>query len=200
MTERIFAQGWAGEDCRLPYREAGSGETIVAILGDGGLPTRAHALLAERRRVIVFAMTADAGSPREAARRIRAAVLALGIERFDLMGERAGAAAAMWLALAPEAEIGSVVLAAPASVLRGLPDDAFRDIKRPMLVLRGTMDGSDAGDCWRALLPDCHFMLVYDAGPAIGNERPEALAFITQEFFERRELFLVSRENGVVFP
>jgi hypothetical protein len=32
------------------------------------LPTRAHAQLAERRRVIVFAMTADARTPQEAAR------------------------------------------------------------------------------------------------------------------------------------
>jgi hypothetical protein len=50
------------------------------------------------------------------------------------------------------------------------------------------------------LLPDCHFMFVYDAGPVIGAERPEALAFITREFFERRDLFLVSCESGMVFP
>jgi hypothetical protein len=43
--------------------------------------------LAERRRVIVSAMTADTGSPQKAARRIRAAVAALGNERFDLTGE-----------------------------------------------------------------------------------------------------------------
>jgi pimeloyl-ACP methyl ester carboxylesterase len=196
MSDRIFARGWAGEGQGIPYCEAGSGETIVAIAGDGGLPTRAHALLAERRRVILFAMPADAGSPREAARRIGAAVTALGIERFDLMGEGAGAAAALWLAVAPEAEIGSVVIAAPD----GQPDEAFREIKRPVLVLSGTKDGSDAGDRWRTLLPDCHFMLVYDAGPAIGAERPEAVAFIALEFFERRDLFLVSRENGMVFP
>ena len=196
MTEGTFAQRWAGDGRGLPYCEAGSGETIVAIGCDGSHPTRAHALLAERRRVIVFATTADTGSPQEAARRIGAAVMALGIERFDLMGEGAGAAAAMWLALPPEAEIGSIVLAAPD----GLPDRAFREIKRPVLLLSGTKDQSAAGDRWRTLLPDCHFMFVYDAGPAIGAERPEALAFIAHEFFERRDLFLVSRENGMVFP
>ena len=200
MSEGIFVQGWAGEGRRLPYREAGSGETIVAITGDGGLTTRAHALLAEQRHVLVFAATADAGSPQMAARQIGAAVAALGVERFDLLGEGAGAAAAMWLALAPEAEIGSVVLVAPASALGSLPDEAFREIKRPVLVLCGTKDQSDASARYRALLPDCHFMFVYDAGPTIGAERPEALAFIAQEFFERRDLFLVSRENGMVFP
>ena len=196
MSERIFGQHRVGEGRGVPYCEAGSGETIVAIVGDGGLTTRAHALLAERRRVIVVAMTAEDGSPQEAARRIGAAVSALGIERFDLIGEGAGAAAAMWLALAPEADIGSVVLAAPD----GLPDEAFREIKRPLLLLSGTKDQSDAGDRYRTLLPDCHFMFVYDAGSAIGAERPEALAFIALEFFERRDLFLVSRENGMVFP
>ena len=200
MTEKTFAQHRVGEGRGVPYCEAGSGETIVAIVGDGGRTTRAHALLAERRRVIVFAITAAAGSPQEAARRISAAILALGIERFDLMGEGAGAAAGMWLALAPGAEIGSVVLAAPASVLGGPPDEAFREIKRPVLVLYGTKDQSAAGDRYRTLLPDCHFMFVYDAGPAIGAERPEALAFIALEFFERRDLFLVSRESGIVFP
>jgi hypothetical protein len=35
---------------------------------------------------------------------------------------------------------------------------------------------------------------------AVGAERPEALAFIALEFFERRDLFLVSRESGMTFP
>jgi pimeloyl-ACP methyl ester carboxylesterase len=194
MTEGTFTQRWAGGG--LPYREAGSGETIVAIVGDGGLATRAHALLAERRRVILFGTKVEIETPQEAAHWIGAALAALGIERFDLMGEGGGAAAAMWLALAPEADIGSVVLAAPD----GPPDEAFREMQRPVLALCGTKDQSACGDRYRTLVPNCHFMLVYDAGPAIGDERPEAFAFVTLEFFERRDLFLVSRENGMVFP
>ena len=42
-------------------------------------------------------------------------------------------------------------------------------------------------------------MSVYDAGRAIGAERPEALAFIAPEFFERRDPFRVSRESGMAF-
>jgi hypothetical protein len=38
--------------------------------------------------------------------------------------------------------------------------------------------GSATGHRYRTLLPDRHFMFVYDAGRAIGAERPEALAFI----------------------
>ena len=32
------------------------------------------------------------------------------------------------------------------------------------------------------------------------NLATEALAFIAGEFFERRDLFLVSRESGISFP
>jgi pimeloyl-ACP methyl ester carboxylesterase len=196
MTETNFAQRPTGDGLGLRCWEAGSGETIVAIVGADGLPTRAHALLAERWRVIVCAITADAGTPQEAAHRIDATLAALGIERFDLIGEGEGAAAALRLALARQAEIGSVVLTAPA----GPPDDALRDMTRPALVLCGTRDRSDAGDRYRALLPDGHFMFVYDAGRAIADERPDAFAFIVQEFFERRDLFLVSRESGLALP
>jgi pimeloyl-ACP methyl ester carboxylesterase len=136
-------------------------------------------------------MAADAGTPHEAARRIGAEVAALGIEHFDLMGEGPG----LWLPLVRQ-DIGSVARAAPA----GLPDEAFLQIKRPVLALSGTKDQSDTGDRYRTLVPDCHFMLVYDAGGAIGAERPEALALITRGFFERRDLFLVSRESGMAFP
>ncbi len=196
MTETNFARRQAADGRDLPYWEAGAGETIVAIVPGTEQPTRGHALLAERRRVVVFAPPADAGSPQEAARRIAAAVAKLGIEHCDVMGEGAGASAALWLALAPQAEIGAVVLAAPL----GSPDDAFREMTRPVLVLAGTRNGSADAERYRAVLPECHFMLVYDAGTAIGAERPEALAFVVREFFERRDLFLVSRESGKAFP
>jgi hypothetical protein len=81
-----------------------------------------------------------------------------------------------------------------------VPDEAFREMKRPVLVLSGTKDQSDAGDRYRMLQPDCHFMFVCDAGRDIGAEQPEALAFIALEFFERRDLFLVSRESGTALP
>jgi pimeloyl-ACP methyl ester carboxylesterase len=190
----MFQHHRAGDD-RLGYWAAGSGETVVTISDAERAPTRAHALLTERRRVIVYAVSADA-PPKEAARRIAAGLTDLGVARFDLLGEGVGAAAALWLALEPQAEVGSVVLAAPV----GTPDDAVREMTRPVLVLSGTKDQSGAGDRYRALLPDCNFMFAYDAGGAIGSERPEALAFIALEFFERRDLFLVSRESGVTLP
>ncbi len=43
-------------------------------------------------------------------------------------------------------------------------------------------------------------MFVYNVGRAIGAEQPEGFAYFALEFFERRDLFLVSRESGMVFP
>jgi pimeloyl-ACP methyl ester carboxylesterase len=193
MTEVSFTQRRAVDG--LVYFEAGSGEPVVALVGAGGSPTRAHALLAEHRRVLVFPLLDDA-APEEAARRIGAVLAALDIARCDLIGEGAGAAAALALARAAPADIGAIVLAAPDGPL----DAAVGEITRPILVLAGTNDRSDAAERYRALLPNSHFMLVYDAGAAIGAERPEALAFIAAEFFERRDLFLVSRESGMALP
>ena len=191
MAEDMFAQRQSG---RLVYWEAGAGDTVVVIAERGGSPTRAHSLLAENRRVVVF--QPPAGAPRQAAAEISAALAALDVSRFDLIGEGGGAAAALRIALAREPDIGSIVLAAPD----GAPDAACGAVQRPVLVLCGTHEGPGAAEAYRALLPESHFMFVYDAGRAIGAERPEALAFIAAEFFERRELFLVSRESGVVFP
>jgi pimeloyl-ACP methyl ester carboxylesterase len=194
MAEQNFAQRQAADG--LPFWEAGAGDTVVAIVGAGGGPTRAHALLAERRRVFVFELTESIATAETAARRIAAALAALGVARCDVIGEGTGAAAALSPALAARADIGAVVLAAPdagAGVAAG-------ETRRPVLVLAGTNDRSGGAERYRALLPDSHFMLVYDVGTAIGAERPEALAFIAAEFFERRDLFLVSRESGMALP
>jgi hypothetical protein len=101
----------------------------------------------------------------------------------------------VWLALARQ-DIGSVALATPD----GLPNEAFREIKRSVLVLSGIKDQSNAGDRHRTQLAICHFMFVYDAGHAMGAERPEAPAYIALKFFERHDLFLVSRESDMAFP
>jgi hypothetical protein len=71
-------------------------------------------------------------------------------------------------------------------------------MKRPVLMLSGTKNQIR----YRRSLSraTARLPLVYDAGRAIGAERPEALAFIALEFFQRRDLFLVGRESGMAFP
>ncbi len=191
----------AAEGGGIAYAEAGSGEAIVAI-GQSTHPAPAHLLLAKDRRVLLFAQ--DGTAPQALAGRIAAALAALGLKRFDLIGHGAGAKAALWLALARPEETGAVLLVSPTALAaRGSTlEGRLGEMKRPALALFGTKDraASDEGGRYRTLLPDCHLMFAYEAGHEVERERPEALAFIAREFFERRDLFLVSRDNGLAFP
>ena len=194
---RVTAEGSS-----IAYAEAGSGEAIVAI-GKNLVPAPAHVLLAKDRRVILFAQ--DGAAPQLVARSIAASLAVLGLARFDLLGHGRGAETALWLALARPAEAGAVVLVgAMALAARGTElEQRLGELKRPVLALFGTNDRTappEEGGRYRALLPDCHLMFAYDAGHEVERERPEALAFITREFFERRDLFLVSRDSGLAFP
>jgi pimeloyl-ACP methyl ester carboxylesterase len=115
----------------MRYLRYPAGITLSQKRGARRLPCP-HALLAERQRVIVFVKTADAGTPQGAAGRFGAAMAALGIERFDLLGEGAGAAAALWLALAPRRTSVPSCSPRPGSSCRtmDLMDGAWR---RPQL-------------------------------------------------------------------
>jgi pimeloyl-ACP methyl ester carboxylesterase len=79
----------------------------------------------------------------------------------------------------------------------------FATLTMPTLVLFGTSDRvipSEMGRFYRELLPNCHFVLVYDAGHAIDADRPDAFAALVGDFLERREGFLIRRESGLVYP
>jgi len=70
-------------------------------------------------------------------------------------------------------------------------------------VLFGTRDRvvpPEMGRHYKVLLPNCHLVLVYDAGHAIGTERPEAFADVTLDFLERHEAFVISRTETVIHP
>ncbi len=73
----------------------------------------------------------------------------------------------------------------------------------PTLVLFGTLDQvipPEMGHFYKELLPNCHLVLVYDAGHGISTDRPEAFAEVTLDFLERHEAFLISRAETVIHP
>ncbi len=77
------------------------------------------------------------------------------------------------------------------------------DMQVPTLVLFGTRDRMippEMGRHYRELLPNCHFVLVYDAAHAIGADRPEAFSSVVTDFLERHEQFIVTRGSGLVNP
>jgi pimeloyl-ACP methyl ester carboxylesterase len=80
---------------------------------------------------------------------------------------------------------------------------AMRELHVPTLVLFGTEDRltpSELGRHYREILPNCQFVIVYDAAHAIYDDRPEAFAAIVTDFLELREQFVVRRESGLLYP
>ncbi len=80
---------------------------------------------------------------------------------------------------------------------------AMRELHVATLVLFGTEDRltpPELGRYYRELLPDCHFVIVYDAAHAIYDDRPEAFAAIVADFLEHRAEFVVRRESGLLYP
>ena len=92
--------------------------------------------------------------------------------------------------------------------LRGPDRDAdletrLSELATPTLVLFGTLDAvipPGMGRHYKELIPNCNLVFVYDAGHAIGAERPEAFAEVVADFVERHEAFIISRTPTVIHP
>jgi pimeloyl-ACP methyl ester carboxylesterase len=92
--------------------------------------------------------------------------------------------------------------------LRGPDRDAdlearLRGLATPTLVVFGTLDRvipPEMGRLYKELMPNAHLVFVYDAGHAIGAERPEAFTEVVADFIERREAFVISRTATVIHP
>lgn len=259
-----FREGFVNADgFRIRFMEAGDGPALIHLHGAGGLHlTPAHSLLSESHRVIAFEMpgfgdsaenTRSAAMP-DLASTMAAAVRALGIETFDLLGSSFGGKVALWLAALHSDRVRALVLEGPAAIrpagmqpvsgtaaemsrmlfghpermepmpdleeavrlkqrtlvgrLRGLDrdqalEDRMRGVRTPVLVLFGTLDRvmpPEMGRYYKALLPNCHLVFVYDAGHLIGAERPEAFAEVVGDFLERREAFVISLRETVIHP
>lgn len=197
---------------RFQYRETGTGEPLVC-LGDVAGLARTEELLAERYRLIT--LTVPDALPKAAAETVRAigaAIAALGIERFDLLGQGAGASLALRVALELPKSVRALVLLGPTAIasdgsLAEGGDEALLgrlgEIAAPSLALFGTRDTvapPAAARHYRERIPACNLVFVYDAGHAMAAERPEAVASLVLDFLERHDLFLVRRESDLIYP
>lgn len=82
-------------------------------------------------------------------------------------------------------------------------DGRMMTLPTPTLVLFGTLDRvipPEMGRFYRELIPNCHLIFVYDAGHAIGAERPEAFTDVVADFLERHEAFVISRTATMIHP
>lgn len=77
------------------------------------------------------------------------------------------------------------------------------EVQALTLVVFGTTDQvvpPAMGRIYRERIPNCHYVLVYDAGHAAPDERPEAVANSITDFLDMREAFIVGRRDSRINP
>jgi 4,5:9,10-diseco-3-hydroxy-5,9,17-trioxoandrosta-1(10),2-diene-4-oate hydrolase len=73
----------------------------------------------------------------------------------------------------------------------------------PTLVVFGTRDSvisPELGRVYREKMPNCNYVLVFDAGHEVAADRPEAFVSLVGDFLERREAFIVSQTSSLLHP
>jgi pimeloyl-ACP methyl ester carboxylesterase len=181
------------------YLEGGAGGPLLVLAADGPRLSGALELLAARHRVIALGVAELA--PREAAARAAAVAAALGLGACDVLGTAAGALAALWLAADAPGGVRALVLESPPAPPGGLAGQ-LPGIGAPVLLLRGTRDAAtpDPGVAGQRLLPNAFLSYVYDAGPDLQGDRPEAFAAVASDFLSRQGAFLVRAGTTPVMP
>ena len=118
---------------------------------------------------------------------------------FALWGTASGVVAALRIALQTPERVTALVLESPDQE----PEPWMRDVRASALVLLGTHDAGASpglGARYKALLPNCHLVWVYDAGRDIAANRPEAFTDVVADFLERREAFVINRTPSRIHP
>jgi pimeloyl-ACP methyl ester carboxylesterase len=191
----MFTEGHVEVDgARLRYLEAGDGTPLVHFGADLSTPSPAHDLLARQFRVIAFEDRAAAAIGRT--------IAGLGLADVNLMATGDAAAAALRLALAEPERVRAMVLESPAAIGADL-QRRLSEVATPTMVAFGTADSQalqETGRVYAKAMPNGHLVFVYDAGAAIGRDRPEAFAEVVADFLERHEAFIISRTPTVIHP
>ncbi|HUB76775.1 MAG TPA: alpha/beta fold hydrolase [Solirubrobacteraceae bacterium] len=81
--------------------------------------------------------------------------------------------------------------------------ERLRGLEVPTLVVFGTADGlipPAMGRVYRENMPNCSYVLLYDAGHELGSDRPEAAAALIDDFLRRREAFVIGSDLAPVAP
>lgn len=189
------------------YRDRGAGDTVV-WLGPPEHSPAMLALLASQFRVLELARL---GANATAADIIEA-LATLGIDRFGLIAAGDDAATGLRFALDCPQAVTALALLAPTLMKPDGRAGAGADealiarlgtLAPPLLAVFGTRDTiapPEAGRHYRERLASCNVVFVYDAGAAMGDERPEAVAALIGDFLRRRDEFLVRQISDLLYP
>jgi pimeloyl-ACP methyl ester carboxylesterase len=191
------------------YRDSGSGDAIL-WLGDAEKSPALRGRVGAQHRVASLQPLSATAAPGATA--IAEAAASLGLSRLALIADSNHAAAALGLALAQPSLPTAVVLLAPTLITAGgqaasVENEALlaglNALTIPVLALFGTRDRlapPEAARHYRAKMPNCTIVLVYDAGHELGADRPEAVAELVTDFIARGERFLVRQESDQLYP
>lgn len=185
----------------------GAGHPVIYLHEGGGRQlSPGNELLAQTFRVIPLELPENRrlATPEDLAHNLNAAVTALGIERYSIMGASFASTVALWMAILRPEPVEAIVLCAPAAPPR---DESFEkraaELPQPVLVLLGTDDKVTPLECahfYREILQSCHLMFVYGAAQAIDADKPEAFASVVEDFLTRKEQFVVRDTSALVHP
>jgi len=201
---------------QMRYLEAGHGSLIVMLHDTRVLQQPSlHTLLARQFRVIAFEIQDVVQSPRNVARTLTRASVALGLDRYVLISSEASTSIALWQAIVTPEQIDGLILISPTVLLPESssgttsfawdPELARRltDLQVATLVLVGTNDEilpPETGQRYVEQIPSCYYALVYDAGHAIETDRPDALCTAVGDFAEHRDAFIVEHKSTTINP
>jgi pimeloyl-ACP methyl ester carboxylesterase len=222
-----FREGYVEADgFRIRYLEAGWGEPLIHIHGAGGLHlSRAHDLLSEQCRVVAFEVPGFSFGGRVVLfmtllkpEPVQALILespAAIRPEGHVRAARSPEGNASLLYAHPERQptrpVDPEVFAKQEALVARLRgpnrdpelEDRLGEIQVPVVVLFGTEDKMippTMGPIYVQKISNCHFVLVYDAGHAIGAERPEAFTSVVADFIQRHERFVVGSDTTVINP
>lgn len=126
MPHRAFDETFVeAAGFRVRCLTAGEGEPLLCLHGGNGLRVyRGHALLAERRRVVLVELPGFGESPandrsesvRDLAGTVGEVATRLELDRFDLMGSAFGGNVALWLSVLFPERVRSLVLIGPTAI------------------------------------------------------------------------------------
>jgi pimeloyl-ACP methyl ester carboxylesterase len=131
-----------------------------------------------------------------------------GSERFCVIADSDNAAAGLTLALDRPDAVAALVVLGPrlikgdGTVAEAALVGRLGALKVPLLTVFGTKDKAappEAGRFYRERLAACNVVFVYDAGAAMADERPEAVADLAIDFFHRGDTFLVRQQSDLLF-
>ena len=179
-------------------------DTAVVIGGRSGDTETLRDGLSKRWLVLEPAL---AGAGEAAVTELAAAIAGLAPETYGVVGVSSGAEVAVRHALVSPERVAALALVSPPMVqpAPGNADAEWRDrlaqLQCPTLVVFGQEDPmASSASAYRERIPNCNIAFVYDAGPDVATERPQALLNLVTDYLERRETFIVQTRSSVISP